>query len=141
MKSLLILCALLSASAHATNVLYQRSSDPLTGAPAIFYATDEHDKVCKGNWYKAEIIDNDGKRIMRPTFCWTMVGLDTQGRYLGDQVLDIDAGYVQTNITLYVIQNPISGPAFVKIEMESIAADKILMDKLIQALYTTQPHP
>lgn len=140
MKTLLILLALLmSANAQATNVLYVRSSDVLTGAPAIFYATNEHDSACKGYWYKAEIIDNDGSRMMRPTFCWTMVGIGDQGQYLGFQVLALDTGNVVTDVTLYPVIG--SGNAMEPIEAEAYIANPILFHKWLLASYAAHPHP
>ena len=141
MKKLLILCALFSANAHAMNIMYQRSSDVLTGAPAIFYATDEHDAACKGDWYKAAIIDNDGTRMKRPTFCWTWVGLNDQGDSLGIQVLSLDSGYVQTHVNLYPIIGPISGPARVKIQMDAVTSNQLLFRKFIIDMQSSQPHP
>lgn len=80
MKRLILLAALLSVPAYATNLMYARTIDKITKRPSIIYLTDTHSASCYDQWYVEISVDERSGDIL-PSYdaCWAIP--DKQGMF------------------------------------------------------------
>ena len=120
--------------------MYQRITDSVTGLPAFFYATDEHNKACRGYWYKAKIVDNGSSHSTSDTICWTRVGVGAQGPF-GIRLLNLDTGILITNAHLFAIQDKATAYPLEKLAVEAADANAKLWQLYLKNVYSVAPHP
>lgn len=94
MNKIMLLLALISAPAFATNVMYSPVPDPVTNAPAVMYLTDQHSRACQGKWYKGHIVNTaTDKDTLTVDLCWSV------GSYRGWNLWIPSTGMMQENVS------------------------------------------
>ena len=138
MKTLILLCALISTSAHAVNVGYMRVTSQVTGDQAFLYTTNEQNDLCSGDWYVAKITGRDGATDQTAKMCWSMVGIDDNGKLLSNRVYDVEHNVIADHVHMTLVPSAISKKALIVILDKAEEANAKLLETFIRE---SSPHP